>query len=797
MKLITSNLVNELKALSKDATQISWITAFAMKSGVKLMLETLQEAHGREADIQLLVGDYLSITQPDALLMLREALPNAEIRLFRTHGQSFHPKAYLFRHANMQHVIVGSSNLSKSALTTGVEWSLHTVNEETFEEAIQEFQKLFYAANTVPVNDFTIARYRQVYEESNKTMPFSKQWDDEDAAQLMYGFDTGADVGFEERETYEVTTLEPRPAQKLALRALEETKEQGYDKAMVVMATGLGKTYLAAFFARGFKRVLFVAHRDEILEQAKAAFTHVHRERTAGFYNGVEKSLDSEMTFASIYTIGQKQHLKQFARDAFDLIVVDEFHHAAAPTYNRLIEYFEPQFLLGITATPDRLDNKDVYAICDGNVAFEIHFLEAIAHKWLSPFHYYGVKDEIDYSQIRWVGTHYDETELTARQLEASVVENVFKKWLELKQTRTIGFCSSVKQAQFMARYFESRGVRAVALTGQNSRAERKLAREELMGGSVDIIFTVDLFNEGVDIPAVDTLLFIRPTESIAIFTQQIGRGLRIADGKEKCVIIDFIGNYRNADRKLKLLSPELMMKGRKGMQQVHTVPGTDVVLHFDLDVIDLLNEIVRKNQSYKQQIISAFDAVKEELGRRPTYLELYLQSGYEDLNVAKEFGSYVGLLEVAGELSAFEQEAFEYAKDLLLEIEKTAMTKSYKMVLLKAMLKRGPAAWYKSVAAADVAEHFANYLTQPSKSVIDKIDLDEKKLMRLLETMPMTKWASSSKGLATFEDKRFGFNVEIDVQYEEIVFAWVKEICAFRLNRYFARKAEKLSGTN
>lgn len=792
MKLITSNLVQDLKELSQDATQISWITAFAMKSGVKLMLETLKEAHRREADIQLLVGDYLSITQPDALVMLREALPNAEIRLFRTHGQSFHPKAYLFRHADTQHVIVGSSNLSKSALTTGVEWSLHTVNEETFEEAIQEFQKVFYAANTVPVNDLTIARYRKVYDEANKTMPLSKQWDDADAAELMYGFDTGAEVGFEAREAYAVTKLEPRPAQKLALRALEETKAQGYDKAMVVMATGLGKTYLSAFFARGFKRVLFVAHRDEILEQAKAAFTHVHPARSAGFYNGVEKSLDSDMTFASIYTIAQKSHLKQFSRDAFDLIVVDEFHHAAAPTYNRLIEYFEPQFLLGITATPDRLDNKDVYAICDGNVAFEIHFLEAIAHRWLSPFHYYGVKDEIDYSQIRWVGTHYDETELVARQLEESVVANVFEKWLELKQTRTIGFCSSVKQAQFMSHYFETRGVRAVALTGQNSRAERKQAREALLRGTVDIIFTVDLFNEGVDIPAVDTLLFIRPTESIAIFTQQIGRGLRIADGKEKCVIIDFIGNYRNADRKLKLLSPELLGKGRKGMQQAHIVDGTGVELHFDLDVIDLLNEIVRKNQSYKQQILSAFEAVKEELGRRPTYLELYLQSGYEDLNVAKEFGSYVGMLEAAGELSAFEIEAFEHVKDLLLEVEKTAMTKSYKMVLLLAMLKRGPAAWYKSVAATDVAEDFANYLAQPSKRVIDKVDLDLAKVVRLIETMPMTKWAGSSKGLATFEDKRFGFSVDIEERFEEIVFAWVEEICAFRLSRYFARKAGK-----
>lgn len=795
MKLITSNLVNELKQLSKDAVQISWITAFAMKSGVKLMLDTLKEAHARKADIQLLVGDYLSITQPDALEMLIEALPNAEIRLFKTYGQSFHPKAYLFRHENNQHVIVGSSNLSQSALTSGIEWSLHTVNEETFEQAIEEFQKVFYAEKTVPVNAFTIEEYRKEFEKKNQEKPLSKQWDAAEEANLMYGINSSESIALDVQETY--TVLEPRPAQRLALNALEETKIQGYDKAMVVLATGLGKTYLAAFFARKFKRVLFVAHRDEILEQAKAAFTHVHPDRSAGFYNGVEKSLHSDMTFASIYTISQKQHLQQFTRDTFDLIVIDEFHHAAAPTYNRLIEYFQPQFLLGITATPDRLDNKDVYAICDGNVALEIHFLEAIAHNWLSPFHYYGVKDEIDYSQIRWVGTHYDETELTVKQLKESVVAKVYEKWQELKQTRTIGFCSSIKQAKYMAEHFKSQGVRALALTGQNSRTERKLAREELMNGTVDIIFTVDLFNEGVDIPEVDTLLFIRPTESIAIFTQQIGRGLRIANNKEKCVIIDFIGNYRNADRKLKLLHPTLLEKGKKGLQQTQTVPGTDVVLNFELEVIDLLNEIIRKNQSYREKIIVAFNEVKKELGRRPTYLELYLQSGYEDLNVAKEFGSYVGLLEAAGELSNFEQAAFDHTKELLKEIEKTAMTKSYKMVLLKAMLKCGPSNWFKAVSAEDVAEDFVQYLKQPSKSIIDKIDFDEKKVVRLLQTMPMTKWALSSKGLAYFEDKKFGFNVEIEQDYEEIIFDWVQQICEFRLNRYFARKTKKLVEIN
>lgn len=790
MRLITSNLVNELKELNEEAEHICWITAFAMKSGVKLMLKSLQEAHERGATIQLLAGDYLSITQPDALEMLYTALPNAEIRLYQAHGQSFHPKAYLYRDSHAQHVIVGSSNLSKSAMTTGVEWSLHTVDDLTYEQATEEFAKVFYAENTVPVNAFTIARYREIYEAANKQMPISQQWEEAEAESLMYG--TASDTSDVVIDPASVPlVLEPRPAQKMALEALQDTLEQGYDKAMAVLATGLGKTYLAAFFARNFKRVLFVAHRDEILEQAKKAFSHVHMDRTSGYYNGVEKVLDKEMTFASIYTISQPHHLEKFAPDAFDFIVIDEFHHAAAPTYHRLIEHFNPKFLLGITATPDRLDNKDVYTICDGNVAVEIHFIEAIAHQWLSPFHYYGVKDEIDYSQIRWVGTHYDENELVDKQLQQSVLAHVFSKWVELKQTRTIGFCSSVKQANYMADYFRQQGVRALSLTGQNSRDERRQARTELDLGTVDIIFTVDLFNEGVDIPKVDTLLFIRPTESVAIFTQQVGRGLRLSDGKEKCVIIDFIGNYRNADRKLKMLNPSMPEKAK--FQQIQTIPETDIVLNLDLEVIDLLQEIIRKNQTYKQKILAVFEDVKMELGRRPTYLELYLQSGYEDLNVAKEFKTYIQLLQDASELNAEETAAFEHAKDLLIEIEKTAMTKSYKMVLLHVMLQRGASDWYKPITAEDTALEFAAYLEQPTKYAIDKIDLKPQKVESLLQRMPMTKWASSSKGLADFDGTTFKFNVTIDPAYEEIIYGWVKEICEFRLSRYFSRKAEKL----
>ena len=782
--------MHELKDLSEEAVHVCWITAFAMKSGVNLMLPTLKKVHERGAEIQLLVGDYLSITQPEALRILLDNLPRAEIRLYQSYGRSFHPKAYLFRHEESQHVIVGSSNLSRSALTTGIEWSLHTIELPTFEQSMDEFNRVFYSENTIPINKISIDDYEKRYQEANRVMALSDKWSEAEEASLMYGTDSKVSIAKDEK--LEVTVLEPRPAQKLALDALKETLAQGYDKAMAVLATGLGKTYLAAFFTEHFKRVLFVAHRDEILEQAKKAFLHVHPNRTTGYYNGIEKNTDAEMLFASVYTIAQKQHLGKFNEDAFDLIVIDEFHHAAAPTYNRLIEYFKPSFLLGITATPDRLDNKDVYAICDGNVAIEVHFLDAIAHKWLSPFHYYGIRDEIDYAQIRWLGNKYDEEQLTAAQLQEDVVKRIYDNWLKYKQTRTIGFCSSVKQATYLTNYFAMQGVKAEVLTGGNSRAERKKIREHLIDGEIDLIFTVDLFNEGVDIPTVDTLLFVRPTESIAIFTQQIGRGLRLADGKSHCTIIDCIGNYRNADRKLRLFYPELLPNKKWLPEQTHMIPGTDCVVNIDLDVIDLLKEIIKKNSSYKEQILDAYMNVKAELGRRPSYLEMYLQSGFYDINIAREFGSYIGMLKQAEELTAEEIEAFEKHEQLLVEIEKTAMTKSYKMVLLKSMFERGAVNWPKAITASEIATFFAQYLADPTRSRIDAIDSDDKKVISLIEKMPMTKWSGSSKGLLYFEDSKFGFNVEIEPFMQETIYAWVKEICEFRLNRYFARKAEK-----
>lgn len=797
LRLITSNLIHDLTKLSSDATSICWVTAFGMKSGVKLVLPTLKEALSRNAEIKILLGDYLFITQPQALELLLHELPGAEIRLHRSNGISFHPKAYLFRSENNNNLIVGSSNLSASALQKGVEWNLHApaaISGSVFDESMDEFMKLFYSPSTISLNQETLASYKATYEKANITVPLSQKWSEYEEQEVMFGPSSTASTIYEREEVYvtESSEITPRPAQVMALEALHETIQEEYDKALVVLATGLGKTYLAAFFATQFNRVLFIAHREEILNQAKVSFLHVHPTKTAGLYNAIEKNKDADYVFASIHTLSQKFHLEQFQHEAFDLIVIDEFHHAAAPSYERVLEYFQPKFLLGITATPDRLDNKDVYSICDGNVAIRIHFIDAIQRNWLSPFHYYGVYDDTDYSQIRWIGTGYDEEELSRVQLKEEMAEKILQAWIERKQTRTIGFCSTVRQANFLSNYFAQTGFKSTALSGTTPRNERLKARQQLEAGQLDIIFTVDLFNEGVDIPTVDTLLFARPTESIAVFTQQIGRGLRLAEGKSHCVIIDLIGNYRNADTKLSVLTPEPTDKFE--LKTIQTSLPELCTLNLETEIIDLIKELARKAASHKQRLIFEYFRLKEEMGLRPTYLDYHLKSGIIASNVRREFGSYVGMLKEADELSEQELETYDQYKEWLEEVEKTAMTKSYKMVLLKYMLSRGVDNWHGPVKAEEVAPFFVEYLTAKEyRKKIDVIDTDLKKVASLIERMPMTKWSGSSKGKITFENGVFKLNFDVIESVNEIVFEWTKKICEFRLHWYFEKKADKL----
>ncbi|UZJ77766.1 DEAD/DEAH box helicase family protein [Fictibacillus sp. KU28468] len=805
IKLVTGNLREELTGLMIDASSIYILTSFIMKSGVSLLAPFLKEAVDRGAEVKICTGDYLYVTQPDALEKLLEIDPKIEIQLYRSNGRSFHPKAYLFQNEDGNgSFIVGSSNLSNSALTSGVEWNLminNEVDQEVYQEALDAFIKTFHHEQTISINHETLIDYRDEYEKYHERHPdLLRQWTKSEEEVLTLP------ILIEQPEIIKESPigygqLTPRQAQQEALEMLNTTLEEGYNKAMVVMATGLGKTYLAGFFAQNFKRILFIAHREEILGQARNSFRDIMPERSMGLYYGKEKEGEADCVFASIYTLGIHRHLAGFQPNDFDLIIVDEFHHAAAGSYQKVIDFFNPKFLLGITATPDRMDGKDVYAICEGNVAYQLHFIEAIQKQWLAPFHYYGVYDDTDYSQITWLGTRYDEEELAFIQLRDDMAEKVLQAWKAHKQTRTIAFCSSIRQANFLSDYFNSKGYITVSLNSKTVGTTRGEAIQRLDAGTIDIIFTVDLFNEGVDIPSVDTLLFVRPTESLTVFTQQVGRGLRLFAGKDHCVIIDLIGNYRNADIKLQLFNaePGEMKNGKKAA--IRSVPfGCE--LNIELAAVNLLDELNRKRQPRKDKLLGDYIELKKELGRRPTYLELHLQGRSNSREYKQEFKSYAGFLYWADELTNEEKNAFMENEDWLVEVESTGMAKSYKMVVLDYMLSRGADNWLIPVTPKDVAPYFHHYLTE--KEYRKRIDFsdkaskqlweyDEQKVGKLIANMPMNKWSGSSKGLTEFKEGIFAIKIDIPLALTEIVFEWTRQICEYRLHEHFERKEENL----
>ncbi|WP_066309416.1 DEAD/DEAH box helicase family protein [Bacillus sp. FJAT-29814] len=800
VQLITRELGDHLIKKLEQASTICILTSFVMKSGVNFLRESLIKAAKNGADIKICTGDYLFLTQPEALEELL-TIEGLDIRIWQSNGVSFHPKAYLFKSNEHDYLFVGSSNLSTSALKYGVEWNLLVSDEkDVFDHAQSEFLSIFFADQTVPLNRETLEEYRRNFNEYHRKNPNLPQtWSELEEMDLM--LPSKREVQKQPEIIIETTgqygDIQPRFAQLEALEELNKTREEEYNKALVVMATGLGKTYLAGFFAKSFKKILFIAHREEILFQAKESFANIMPDRRFGIYNGKAKEGDANAIFASIFTLSMKTHLERFASDEFDLIIVDEFHHAAAETYNRVLDYFQPLFLLGITATPDRNDNKDVYAICDGNVAYRLDFLEAIQRKWLSPFKYFGVYDDTDYTQITWLGNRYDEEELLQAQLRYELAEKILRAWEAKKQSKTLAFCSSIKQANFLSRYFNQYGYRTVSLHSQQVEIGRKQAIQQLSDGVLDIIFTVDLFNEGVDIPSVDTLLFVRPTESLTVFTQQIGRGLRLHQGKETCVILDLIGNYRNADLKLSLFDTQPTEGKARNIQ-----PNLPEFCEMDLDiqVINLLNEMKRKRQPRRENLYSDYFALKRNIGRRPTYLELHLQGSSDSHQYKQEFNSYVGFLNWAQELSEREVEVFHRYDNWLVEAEKTTMSKSYKMVVLLAMLQRGPSNWYQPISSVEVAPFFHQYLMEKEhrkridfsdKGAMKLWDYDEKGVSRLIASMPMTKWSGSSKGLISYENDLFTLNFNVMKEDEDILFQWTREICEYRLHYHFERKAK------
>ena len=532
---------HELRTEVASADAIDVVMAFVRWSGVRPLVDALRRHCEAGKPLRVLTTTYTNSTEQRALDELIRL--GAQVRVsYDTSSTRLHAKAWIFhRESGYSTAYIGSSNLTHSAQVLGLEWNVR-VSAVRNPDAVSKMAAVFTS-----------------YWESRDFIAY----DAEEFARRT-----------QELPTTDLTLLSPielelRPFQEALLEHIVLARHQGHHRNLLVAATGTGKTVMAAVdYARlrtelSRSRLLFVAHREEILDQSRATFRYALRDAAFGEkWVGGQRPSRFDHVFASIQSLNSAD-VRHIDPTHFDVVIVDEFHHAAAPSYEALLEHLNPVELLGLTATPERADGLDVLRYFDGRIAAELRLWDAIDQEYLAPFAYFGIHDGLDLRAVPWRrGQGYDitalENVLTADHAWAHlVVEEVRRKIADPSRMRALGYCVSVGHAQFMAQRFTELGLPSVALSAASRREERVAALHDLSEGTVRVVFTVDLFNEGIDIPNVDTLLLLRPTDSPTLFLQQLGRGLRKAAGKGACTVLDFVGTHRKEfrfDRRLRAL---------------------------------------------------------------------------------------------------------------------------------------------------------------------------------------------------------------------------------------------------
>jgi len=770
------------------STNIRIATAFTRMTGYELIQSALAEAAERGAHIQIVTGDYLSITDPQALrylMLLKDA--GANVRIFQSDGRvSFHMKTYLFE--NRLDVtkldgcaFVGSSNITRSALKQGLEWNLRIdANEDS-----QRFQKI-------------LSEFDAVYR-NERCHDLTHQWIDQYVKRIP---DVSTSAPAEPGQEEILPVPIPNDVQSEVLDALAASREQGYRRGLVVMATGLGKTWLSAFDTKAMnaKRVLFVAHRKEILEQAEQTFLRIHPNAKVGRYMGPERDVNVDMLFASIQTLGGEHHLGNFKADYFDYVIVDEFHHAAARTYQRLLGHFKPRFLLGLTATPDRTDQSDILHLCDDNLVFSNDLFDGINAKLLCPFEYYGIGDEsVDYKEISWRNGRFDPSQLYSQLATHARARHNLKVWKEHHQQRTLAFCISKKHADYMADYFKRHGVQAVSVHS-DSLTRRNDALEQLERGEIEVVFSVDLFNEGVDLPAIDTVLMLRPTESKILFLQQLGRGLRqSADtGKEKLVCLDFIGNhisfFRKAEALFKIGATNTERRDFLNQTKEGALELPDgCFVNYDLKALDFMEKLLVTRVDQQEDI---YRSLRDSMGRRPTLSEFYRAGGAVD-TIRRQHGQWLKFVISEEELSDDEQECLIEHQDFFRELETTNMAKSFKCILLEAFVELD--GLRKELRIEDLAEQ--SFLLLQRRRLLQQ-DLPEEfrsapgadndlpsGWINYRKRNPVNAWIGGNTNKAAtyfhLNDNKFSYSKNVKNELIDVFGLLVQELASYRLIRY------------
>lgn len=610
-KKVLSTILQELE----NCNQFFISVAFVTTSGVAAIINKLKELEDRDIKGKILVSQYLNFTQPEALKRLLQ-FKNIDLRIAIT-GNA-HTKGYIFKNKEYYNLIVGSSNLTAQALSTNKEWNIKVsaLDESGIvEKVLREFHSDFEKGTSVTAE--YILFYEEIYQ-SQFLLNRKNKLESITESQLI---------------------ISPNSMQIEALENLKKLRVESKNKALIISATGTGKTYLSAFDAKAFnpKKLLFVVHRLTIAKDSLNTFRNVFgNDKTMGLYSGSQRDLDCDFVFSTIQTISKANHLDNFSKDHFDYIIIDETHRSGADSYLRLIEHFEPKFLLGMTATPERTDGNDIFQLFDYNIAYEIRLSRAMEEDMLSSFHYYGVTDlSIDNNEV---DNKSDFRYLVSNERVERIVEKAKFYGSDNGITRGLIFCSRKDEAVELSELFNSKGFKTVALTGDSNEEERARSIEKLetdkLSEKLDYIFTVDIFNEGIDIPQINQIIMLRPTESAIIFIQQLGRGLRKVDGKGYLTVIDFIGNYEN-----NYLIPIALYGdtsyNKDSLRKLITegsrmIPGASTINFDEIAKEKIFQSIDSANMQLFSDLKKDYKLLKFKLGRIPMMMD-FIEHGSRD----------------------------------------------------------------------------------------------------------------------------------------------------------------------
>lgn len=648
-KILTNNSEKKLKVLEpllyemKKCQDFFFSVAFVTNTGVACLIDILNELKEKGIKGRILASQYQNFTEPSALRKLIQ-FPNLEVKMI-TEDYNFHAKGYLFHSLaetddetiDNYVMVIGSSNLTQTALTVNREWNVQLTSLENGALIRQMKEELDRAWNdaTVVDNDW-IDEYDKIYRQAKSARHVGKA------------------------EVIDLYKVNPNKMQVEALASLEKIRAEGKDRALLISATGTGKTYLSAFDVKKAqpKRFLFIVHRGLIARSALKSYRKIlGNSITMGLFSGSSKDIKSEYIFSTIQTLEKDENLHLFQPDEFDYIVIDEVHRAGASSYRKIIEYFKPKFLLGMTATPERTDGFDIFNLFKYNIAYEIRLNQALAENMLVPFHYHGISEITVDGQV--LDDHSDFRKLVCDERVKHILHYADFYGCDGDRVKGLVFCSRTEEAKTLAEAFCNHGKRALALTGDTTENARKEAIERLesddnTNNSLDYIFTVDVFNEGIDIPAINQIIMLRPTQSAIIFVQQLGRGLRKSNNKRYLEVIDFIGNYENNY----LLSIALFGDNTYRKEHVRKVmhnnymPGASTV-HFDDIVKEKIFASLNNNRmSQSKGLKNTYELVKFKIGRAPLMMD-FVYHGDKDpyLFVEKEksYFEYRNKIEHAG----------------------------------------------------------------------------------------------------------------------------------------------------